>query len=184
MKFKIKGEKIILRNIDKSDADSIYQHASNKKIFRYTSLPYPYTKKDALEFVSKTQKELKEQNSYELGIALKDGKGVVGMIAIANVDRENKLSAELGYWLGQKHWRQGITFEAVSLMLDMAFNDLGLKKVFAKVMEPNKPSAKLLEKAGFKQEGFLRDYEKRNGQWMNVYYYGILKKEFKKNEIK
>ncbi|MBD3247898.1 GNAT family N-acetyltransferase [Candidatus Falkowbacteria bacterium] len=180
MKFEIKGKRIILRNIGKCDANSIYKHANDKKVFRYTTLPYPYTKKDALEFIPIAQKGLREQTDYELGIAMKDEDSIIGMIALKHIDRENKLSAEIGYWLGVKYWRQGITSEAAGLMLDFAFYDLNLNKVFAKVMEPNQASVKLLQKLGFKKEGFLRKHEKRNGVWMNVIYLGLLKKEYKK----
>lgn len=171
-----------MRNLRKSDASSICHFANDRKIFRYTILPYPYTIKDAEKFIPYAHKNLKDQNSFELGITLIGKDEVIGMIGIKHIDRDNKLSAELGYWLGRKYWRQGIMFEAVWLMLDFAFNDINLHKVFAKAMEPNKASSRLLEKAGFKREGLLREYEKRAGKWMNVYYLGLLKKEFKKKQ--
>ncbi len=180
MRFEIKGKRIILRNLVKADAESVCKHANDKKVFRYTTLPYPYTKKDALEFIPIVQKGLREQSSYELGVTLSENDEVIGMIGLKNIDRGNKLSAEIGYWLGKKYWRQGMISEAANLILDFAFNDINLNKVFAKVMEPNEASVKLLEKLGFKKEGLLRKYEKRNGTWMNVVYLGLLKKEFKK----
>lgn len=180
MEFEITGKRIILRSLKATDASSIHRHANDRQVFRYTTLPYPYTIKDARDFIKSTVENLEEQSSYEFGISLKEDDEIVGMIGLKKVNRENKLSAELGYWLGKKYWRQGITREAVGLMLDFAFNDINLHKVYAKVMKPNIASFNLLKKFGFQEEGLMREYEKRNNRWMDVYYMGLLKKEFKK----
>lgn len=180
MKFEIKGEKIILRSLKKADADSLCLAANDRQVFRHISgVPYPYTLKDAEEYILYVQKRLNEQSSYELGITLKGEKEVIGMIGLKNADRDDKFSAEIGFWLGKKYWRQRIGSEAIRLMLDFAFNDINLHKVSAEVMESNEISLRLLEKIGFKKEGLLRESEKRAGKWMNVYYLGLLKKEFK-----
>lgn len=174
--MKINGEKIVLRPLRKLDAISISNHANDKDIARYTSVPHPYKLKDAQHFIKKTKINLEKKEAFELGIELKETKEVIGMISLMKIDRENK-NAEMGYWLGKKYWRKGIMREAIKLILIFGFRELKLERIYAKVLHPNVASAKLLEKSGFEYEGRLRRTTLRKGKWYDDLCYGILRTE-------
>ena len=175
----IKGDRINLRKLRKSDAESVQKHAKDKEISRYTTLPYPYKLKHAQDFINLTHKKMRKKESYELGIELKETKNIIGMMGLIHVDYKNK-NAEVGYWLGKKYWKQGLTTESLKLMLKFGFRELKLERIYAKVMHPNTMSAKLLEKNDFKLEGRLRKNTLKDGKWMDDLIYGLLEEEWKK----
>ncbi len=87
--------------------------------------------------------------------------------------------AELGYWLGKKHWGKGYVTQAVKLILNFGFNKLKLHKIYARLLAENIGSRKVLEKAGFKFEGTFKEHEYRHKRWHDVLNYGILRKDYK-----
>ncbi len=171
--MKLKGTNINLRKLKKSDAESIAKYADDMDIARYTTLPHPY--KGAEDFIKKTQKDIRKKNGYELGIEHK-GK-IIGMMSITNIDHTNK-NAEIGYWLGKPFWGRKFMKEAGKIILEFAFKEVGLERVYARVLIPNIASSKLLEKLGFQYEGKQRRAMIRFGEWYDAYTYSLLKEEF------
>jgi 8-oxo-dGTP diphosphatase len=64
--------------------------------------------------------------------------------------------AELGYWVGRRHWGQGLAFEAARRLLDWAFANLALDRVEANVLTDNDRSAALLQRLGMRETGRAR----------------------------
>jgi len=179
MPIKLIGEKINLRSIKRSDADSIFKYANDKVIAKFVTTPYPYKLKDAYDYIRKSQVGMRKKDMYNFGIELKETGEIIGMISLMDVDYENK-NAELGYWLARKYWGQKIMPEALRLILKFGFTDLKHKRIYARVMHFNNRSAFLLEKFGFKYEGRLRKTTFRRRRWLDELRYSILKEEFKK----
>ncbi len=179
MELTIEGKRIRLRKLKKSDAPSIAQHARDREISRYTFIPHPYKLEDAQSFIRKTHQNFRRKLSYDFGIEFKEAGQIIGMISLMNVNKRSR-NAEVGYWLGKKYWRRGLTEEALRLVLDFGFRKLRLMRIHAPVMQPNRASAKLLEKCGFQLEGRLRKCFFKNRRWMDELRYGILEEEFRK----
>ena len=59
-------------------------------------------------------------------------------------------SAELGYWIAEEFWGNGFAFEASEVIVDRAFNELGVERIFASFKYGNIQSMRVLEKLGFK----------------------------------
>ena len=146
-------EKIKIRPLNSSDKTELANLANNEKIGDNLrdNFPYPYNEKDADYFIKLTEKENPKQN---FGV-LYNGKlcGVIGLIIQKDVYRK---SAEIGYWIGEPYWGIGIATKVVELITDYAFNTLDLNRIFAGVFEFNIASMKVLEKNGFKKEGYLK----------------------------
>lgn len=100
---------------------------------------------------------------------------LLGGLSLLNVRRGVSQTASLGYWIGRPHARQGYMTEAISAALDFAFARLGLHRVEAACLPHNGPSRGLLAKAGFREEGFARDYLKINGRWQDHVLFAILR---------
>jgi RimJ/RimL family protein N-acetyltransferase len=175
----IRGSKITLRPLVKRDAPSIYKYACNRAISRYTFLPYPYTRRNAEEWVITSGERNASGIDVNLGIELPVSGEIIGMISLNNIDHFSR-HAELGYWLGKPFWGRGYVREAISLILRHSFRELKLKRVYARVMHPNTVSARLLEKCGFKYEGTLRRNIKRHGRYLDELRYGILAEEWRR----
>lgn len=90
---------------------------------------------------------------------------IVGRIGFSNVFRGTFLSTFLGYKLDQDYVNQGYMTLAVEMMTNFAFGELGLHRIEGNVMPKNAASLRVLEKAGFVNEGISRKYLKINGKW-------------------
>ncbi len=169
-------ERLILRPLVFKDAEDIAENLNNINVSRYLSIvPYPYNLKNAKEFIKIAQKS---RNFF--AIALKSSEKVVGIIAIMNIDSYVK-KAEIGYWLGEKYWRQGIALEALRPIVKFAFRRLKLVRLQACAVVENKASWVLLKKTGFKKEGLTRKSlrTKSTGKWHDTYVFGLLRTDVK-----
>jgi RimJ/RimL family protein N-acetyltransferase len=179
MDLKIKGQKINLRKLRKSDAPFLYQNANDKEVTRYTTLPYPCKLERVQEFIKETHPKIRKETAYELGIELKETGQIIGVMSLMHIDPASK-NAEAGYWLGKKYWGQGLAKEALKLILEFGFKKLELIRIYARVMHPNIASARLLERCGLKYEGRMRKSTFTNGKWMDDLMYAILREEYKR----
>ena len=97
---------------------------------------------------------------------------------MSDVQLKNR-GANLGIAILQKEQRgQGYGFEAVSLICKFAFYELGLHKIRLAVNSNNQKAIHVYEKVGFKKEGIDREALFQDGQWLDIYNYGILQKEW------
>ncbi len=107
-----------------------------------------------------------EQGSgYPYHIFAGAGLRLVGACNITRVQQAPAQSAQLGYWVGEEHARQGFARGAIRAALKFCYEDLGLHRVEAAVQSGNLPSINLLAGMGFQHEGTARSYLKINGEW-------------------
>lgn len=97
----------------------------------------------------------------------------VGEVAIPWV-REPHGTGMLMYWVAPPHQGNGYVTEATELLLDHAFGERRLEKIWAHVIEPNAGSRHVLESIGFVEEGRLRDHAFIQGERVDVFAYGML----------
>jgi ribosomal-protein-alanine N-acetyltransferase len=100
---------------------------------------------------------------------------LVGGLTLANVRRGCAQAASLGYWMGEAFARQGHMTAAVRAILPFAFETLRLHRVEAACIPGNAASIRLLEKSGFRREGFAREYLCIDGVWQDHLLYARLK---------
>ena len=119
----IKTKNFTLRAIRKGDEKSLIKNINDKSIYRYTcSIPYPYTKKHAREFINSVKKKRKDEIHLSIDV---DGK-IVGGIGLIKIKKHR---AEIGYWLGKNYWNKGIISEAIRLVSDFGFSKLKLRRI-------------------------------------------------------
>jgi RimJ/RimL family protein N-acetyltransferase len=87
-------------------------------------------------------------------------------------------AAELSIWMGATYRDRGLGTEALRLSLRYAFDDLGLHKVYLRVLEYNHRARRAYEKCGFVIEGFLREEMRVGGTWHTLVYMGLLRSDF------
>lgn len=105
-----------------------------------------------------------------------DGKAV-GSISVSVMNDVYEKSAELGYWLSEDYWGQGITSRAVRMICREAFARFDIIRIFAEPFEYNTGSRKVLEKSGFTYEGTMRDGVYKNGEVHSYCMYSLLRGE-------
>ncbi|MEA4890277.1 MAG: GNAT family protein [Clostridiaceae bacterium] len=103
---------------------------------------------------------------------------LAGLVNLDDLDWPNS-HAEIGIALTNKTLRgQGLAAEALSLLIDYSFNELGLHRLWARIIEDNAPSLRLFGKLGFQQEGLLRDHVRRRGHYRDMIQLSLLRQEW------
>lgn len=143
----VRSERLFLRPGWPEDQDEILTLIDDESVVRnLTSAPWPYSAGDARRFLEAPQDMALPRflitEPGELGTR------IVGCIGFSRVDGE----ANLGYWIGRKHWGQGFASEAVRAVLPLA-RLLGHKRIFGRHFIDNPASGRVLEKAGFLPTG-------------------------------
>ena len=156
------------------DAPALTAAINNKKVLDNLrdGIPYPYTEKDAEEFISATLAAEKD-SQYAFAITY-DGK-VIGSIGVFRKDNVHRLTAELGYYIAESYWGKGITTEAVRQISAYVFENTDIVRIFAEPFAFNEASCRVLEKAGFQFEGVLRRNAIKNGQSVDMKMYAALR---------
>lgn len=162
-----------IRDWHEDDATSIARYANNKKIWinLRDAFPYPYSLANAKAFISRAMQL--EPRTYFAIATEQEAIGSIGLVPGQDVHR---FTAELGYWLAEPFWNNGIMTKAVSALSEYAFEGLGLYRVFAEPYITNTASARVLEKSGFVLEGVLRANAFKEGRVLDQYIYAKLSK--------
>lgn len=101
----------------------------------------------------------------------------LGTISLKNINQQNK-NAEYAISLRKKAHGKGIAFNATCLLLKLAFQELGLHKVYLNVLADNQTAIRLYERCGFVYEGEFREHVLKEQEYINWKWYGILETEF------
>lgn len=153
--------KCIVRSFERGDELSIVRHANNRNVWinMRDHFPHPYRTVDARSWIAE-QIRSREENHWAVEVQ----GHVVGCIGLVPGDDVNRLSAEIGFWLGEAYWGRGIMTEAVGAVTGFAFHTRGFIRLYAEVFDWNPASMKVLEKNGYAREGVLRDHAITAGQ--------------------
>lgn len=119
--------------------------------------------------------DLRTDQAYPFFLFRKDDNVLVGGLALANIRRGVAQAGSLGYWVGAPHVRRGHMSAAVRALMPVAFDVLRLHRVEAACIPTNLASIRLLEKCGFRREGYARQYLCINGFWQDHLLYARLR---------
>ncbi|KAI8827194.1 acyl-CoA N-acyltransferase [Fimicolochytrium jonesii] len=176
---------------------AIFAHPiKNIPIYKGTlSIPNPFTLELCEKWVTKNQANFASEGAV-LGFMIRavpkdtGGDGMpVGWIDFrrderllrdddGNLLKEPPCGVELGYWLDPEHGGYGVMGAAVKAMCDIAFNDVGVERVFGQCFVENAASARVMERAGMKLDGTLRALVRKHGKPMDCKQYSILRHEW------
>ena len=165
-----------LRPWRQEDAVVLVQHTNHWEIARWLRdvFPYPYTPADASSFI---QMCLTADPAENLLLAIDVEGEAVGSISLSLGRDIYRRSAELGYWLAQPFWGQGMMTAAVGEICRLGFARWDILRIYAEPFAPNTASRRVLEKAGFTLEGVLRQSVIKAGETMDSCLYSLLREE-------
>ena len=182
-KKKLTGERVFLRPPKRRDALKWQKLRMSSKSFLVPWEPSwdaaSCSRRAYLRYFKNSNYLANMDRAYSFLIFKTDDKTLLGGINVGNVRRGVAQSASLGYWIGEKHSRNGYMKEALKLLIPSLFVDLRLNRIEAATLQENIASKNLLKKIGFKKEGVLRKYLKINGTWRDHILYGLLENDFK-----
>ncbi|MCU1264708.1 MAG: acetyltransferase [Acidobacteria bacterium] len=160
-----------------ADKPALLEHLSTKAIYDTTmNIPFPYSGADADWWLTKRIEHTRRQRK-EVTFAIRDEGNLIGVVSADSFEPGTTHRAEIGYWLAQGYWGQGVMTDAVRAFVRYAFAELEVLRLTAHVLASNVASARVLEKNGFTAEGYLRKHFLKDGQLIDARYYGVLKDE-------
>lgn len=165
---------IRIRNWELSDAKALASAISNTKVQDNLrdGLPYPYTEDDGKAYINAMLSEDKN-NTFAFAITA-NGK-VIGSIGVFRQSNIHRQTGELGYYIAEEYWGKGIMTKAVKQICKYVFDNSDINRIYAEPFSFNIASCRVLEKAGFKYEGTLRNNAVKNGKLIDMKMYSRLK---------
>jgi len=168
---KISGRLVNLRGLSIGDANDICRLMTYNISKSLWEVPYPYSIEHAQNFINSSRGDFELLKAINFAILYKSNpdcdSSLVGIISLKNIDLDNK-NANLGYWIGELYWGNGIASESVALVINHAFSVLGLDEVYAYVYSENRVSMQVLEKNGMTKKGEANEYSKKLGRYQNT----------------
>lgn len=177
----IEGERINLRKMQANDVDVLLQYWGDPEVVKHMNMSAFTTSDEVLEMVTLLNSLAEYEDTLRWGIELKEEHKLIGSCGFNTWQLSGAYRAEIGYDLGKAYWGQGYMSEALGLMLPYGYEIMGLNRIEALVQPVNVASSKLLTSFHFQQEGLLRQYQKTEEGFVDLYLYSLLKEEYEMN---
>jgi RimJ/RimL family protein N-acetyltransferase len=152
------GRHFSLRKLVPADAPSLQRHADDPAVAQnlFDGFPQPYTLAIAEDWCGEGHLEPRYGHVWGIEVPTSTGREIAGCISVAPQGGIWRCSAELGYWLGQAHWRRGIASEALRLVTAWAWATLPhITRLWMPIYARNAGSRRVALKAGYVQEAFM-----------------------------
>lgn len=130
--------------------------------------------------IRRGREEARAGTDYSFFIFLHDqgSEVLVGGLTLSNVRRRAAQFANLGYWMGQPYAGKGLMTEAVGVLVPFVFDTLNLHRLHAACIPSNDASRRVLEKNGFREEGFAENYLQIDGKWRDHVLFGLTRERY------
>jgi RimJ/RimL family protein N-acetyltransferase len=161
------------RTFRSTDVAALVKHASNRNIWLNVRdrFPHPYTPEVAEEWIAFNHAHL----GAPLNFAVEHRGHLVGCVGIDPFEDERRLTAEVGYWIGEPFWGLGLATSAARFVTSYAFATFPFERLQASVYDWNPASARVLEKAGFALESRQRRAVVKEDRVGDVLLYALLR---------
>lgn len=176
----LETERLRLRPLAMDDVDTLHRLADDPEIAaNLADMPHPYPREAAVGLVQAMPALADQGTAFAFGLELKAGSGgdtLIGIVFLIVTPEHQR--GELIYWLGRAYWGQGYATEAAKRALRFGFEALKLNRIHASYFTGNPASAHVLDKIGMKFEGVMREHLLKDGRFIDLGGFGILRADF------
>jgi RimJ/RimL family protein N-acetyltransferase len=171
-------ERLILSPLDLTDCAPIQAAAGRRAVSdTMISIPHPFSARDAERYVRIRLGQMRRGRGVALCLRTRAEGVFCGLVELRAIDREHAL-AELSFWLSADAWGLGYMSEAIGAVLRLAFQGLGLNRIYAYHMVRNPASERVLARHGFRVEGVLQQRVRKWGVFEDVVLQALLKPDW------
>jgi ribosomal-protein-alanine N-acetyltransferase len=178
--YRLTGDRVFLRPPERGDYEAWASLRAGSRDFLSPWEPsWPPDALSRTSFrarVARYAEDWRTDQAYNFFIFAPD-ETLVGGIGLSNIRRGVSETASLGYWVGEPYARQRYMTSALPLVVDFAFERLGLHRLEAACLPSNIPSRSVLARTGFQQEGYARQYLRIAGKWQDHLLFAILRSD-------
>lgn len=166
----LKGDKVILRALEPEDLEFLYELENNPDIWEISGTLVPYSRNVLRKYLENAHRDIYDVKQVRFCICNLQN-NPIGLIDLYDFDPRHK-RAGIGLIIsGTENRNKGAGTEALSLIVQYAFEVLELHQVFAHITEENKASIRLFEKMGFQQSGLRKDWIKSGNTYKSEFIY-------------
>lgn len=175
MTLPITTERLVLRRYSHDDIPDLLSFVSHPSVARATP-EITATEAGIREYIDlqNSYQPFEQDKCFDLAVQRQDG-GVIGLLSL--VCKRHR-QGSIGWGLNVKHRGQGFATEAARALITYCFTVLGLHRVHATTSHRNTASWAVMERLGMRREAHLQEAELRDGEWLDVFVYGILEHEW------
>jgi [ribosomal protein S5]-alanine N-acetyltransferase len=167
----LRTSRLLLRPLSPQDAPAMFAMMRDPETMRFWDWP-AFTDTETVDDIVAAQIADMDAGNALYWAVCREGV-VIGCCDLSEIDRHHA-RAEVGFLFGRSSWGQGHAFEAMTAIVNHAFGELGLARLWARFHAGNEKSRALLEKLGFAYEGTLRRHVVREGVRRDCILYGRL----------
>ena len=168
----LRGDDVTLRTVEEEDVTFLRDAINDPDVRQGLLTAKPFNGRQEEEYF---EEHISNDETVNLVICA-DGEAV-GTIGLKDIDHHTG-NCEIGLWLASEFHGRGYGTEASRLLTDYAFRELRMHRVLARVLATNGASAGIWEKLGFEEEGVHRDEAFKDGEYVDVRYFGVLADEW------
>lgn len=161
-----------LRPFRPEDLPFIQRYALREYFWKFLPLE-PQTPESVKSFLERRLDDVWGHGSYCCAVELIEASHLIGTVRVAVTDAKHR-SGDVGFALNDEFSGKGYMTEAVSRVLQIGFEELGLNRIWATADVSNTASWRLMERVGMQREGLLRQDKLVRGAWRDSYFYSIL----------
>jgi RimJ/RimL family protein N-acetyltransferase len=175
----IYGDRIRLRHVEREDLPRFVEWLNDPEVRRGLAMHLPLSMAEEADWFENTLKREPDERPLAIEVGRAEGWALVGNCGFFNIEWRAR-SAELGIFIGDKDcWNKGYGTEAMRLLLRHGFDTLNLNRIYLRVFADNPRAIGAYEKAGFVEEGRMRQAEYHEGHYLDVLLMSVLKSEWK-----
>ncbi|MEM6528616.1 MAG: GNAT family N-acetyltransferase [Chloroflexota bacterium] len=173
----LQTDRLRLRMVELTDAPAIQHLANDPLIARNTlTIRYPYPEGLAEEWLRETMlPAIEAGEDYLFAMTLRETGEFMGVLGMHNRQFDRMV---VGYWIGKPYRGNGYTPEALRRVIAFGFDELGLNRIYAEYFPHNPASRRVMEKAGMRYEGTLRQHVCKDGEYLDEGICGILREDY------
>ena len=173
----LSGQQVTLRELRASDAPSLFSLLTTDEVARFISPP-PTTVSGFEQFIAWTLRQRSAGTYACFAVTVRGYDTAIGIFQMRQIDADFR-TAEWGFAIGSPFWGTGVFREGADLMLDFAFETVGVYRLEARASVQNGRGNGALRKVGAVREAILRKSFLRNGEQVDQVLYAILEDEWR-----
>jgi len=167
------GKTLSFRAPEPSDIDKLYKWENDTTIWQLSNTVTPFSRHTLEEYILNSHQDIYTAKQLRLMIVLNDGGDTVGCIDLFDFDPLN-LNAGVGILICGDHRNNGYATEALSMLVDYAFQTLHLHQLYCNITTNNEASLNLFQKQNFKIIGLKKEWIRTNDGWLDEYMLQLL----------
>ena len=162
----LKGNLIYLRALEQKDLNFLYNLENNTDVWEVSGTITPYSKEVLQLYLDNCHRDIFDVKQLRLVICSQDHRSI-GLIDVFDFEPNHKRAGIGIIILEEKERNKGVGGEAVTLLCNYLFEVLGLRQVYANILEENEASLHLFKKLGFNEVGIKKDWVRFRNTYKN-----------------